>query len=223
MTANSCMMCGDDVGLVVADWYISGNRQSGKWRTCMPRRRRERYMMQPRRLRWTVRAPLCPFPSAPLSRSCALICTSLCLSVSVSRFLYLCVCVWLSVCGCLCFHYLHTGAWRINRPLIGHLQPCMTEIDLHIAARMGDYIATHPYIPVAPLRFCRWFPLTDSPRPPCAAYTASPFASTANRNLPPPPGPPDAGDGERARARLRNPSIHQAHLIAGTGPHTHLV
>ena len=28
---------------------------------------------------------------------------------------------------------------------IGHFQPCMTEIYLHIDARMADYIRTHPY------------------------------------------------------------------------------
>ena len=30
--------------------------------------------------------------------------------------------------------------------LIGHFEPCMTEIYLHIDARMADYIRTHPYI-----------------------------------------------------------------------------
>ena len=29
--------------------------------------------------------------------------------------------------------------------LIGHFEPCMTEIYLHIYARMADYIRTHPY------------------------------------------------------------------------------
>ena len=29
--------------------------------------------------------------------------------------------------------------------LIGHFQPCMTDIYLHIDARMADYIRTHPY------------------------------------------------------------------------------
>ena len=29
--------------------------------------------------------------------------------------------------------------------LIGHFQPCMTDIYLHIDARMADYILTHPY------------------------------------------------------------------------------
>ena len=29
--------------------------------------------------------------------------------------------------------------------LIGHFKPCMTEIYLHIDARMADYIRTHPY------------------------------------------------------------------------------
>ena len=28
--------------------------------------------------------------------------------------------------------------------LIGHFKPCMTEIYLHIVARMADYIHTHP-------------------------------------------------------------------------------
>ena len=30
--------------------------------------------------------------------------------------------------------------------LIGHFQPCMTDIYLHIDARMADYIRTHPYL-----------------------------------------------------------------------------
>ena len=30
--------------------------------------------------------------------------------------------------------------------LIGHFQPCMTEIYLYIDARMADYIRTHPYL-----------------------------------------------------------------------------
>ena len=29
--------------------------------------------------------------------------------------------------------------------LIGHFKPCMTDIYLHIDARMADYIRTHPY------------------------------------------------------------------------------
>ena len=33
---------------------------------------------------------------------------------------------------------------RVRVQLIGHLQPCMTEIYLHIVARMADYMATHP-------------------------------------------------------------------------------
>jgi len=28
--------------------------------------------------------------------------------------------------------------------LIGHFEPCMTDIYLHIDARMADYMATHP-------------------------------------------------------------------------------
>ena len=35
--------------------------------------------------------------------------------------------------------------------LIGHFKACMTEIYLHIDARMADYIRTHPYVtPGAP-------------------------------------------------------------------------
>ena len=30
--------------------------------------------------------------------------------------------------------------------LIGHFKACMTEIYLHIDARMADYIHTHPYL-----------------------------------------------------------------------------
>ena len=30
--------------------------------------------------------------------------------------------------------------------LIGHLKPCVTDIYLHIDARMADYFRTHPYI-----------------------------------------------------------------------------
>ena len=29
--------------------------------------------------------------------------------------------------------------------LIGHFEPCMTDIYLYIYARMADYIRTHPY------------------------------------------------------------------------------
>ena len=29
--------------------------------------------------------------------------------------------------------------------LIGHFEPCTTEIYLHIDARMADYIRAHPY------------------------------------------------------------------------------
>ena len=42
-----------------------------------------------------------------------------------------------------------TAKGREARPtmraeLIGHFKPCMTEIYLHIDARMADYIRTHP-------------------------------------------------------------------------------
>ena len=33
---------------------------------------------------------------------------------------------------------------RVRVHIIGHLQPCMTEIYLHIIARMADYMDTHP-------------------------------------------------------------------------------
>ena len=34
---------------------------------------------------------------------------------------------------------------RVRVHIIGHLQPCMTDIYLHIVARMADYMDTHPY------------------------------------------------------------------------------
>ena len=34
--------------------------------------------------------------------------------------------------------------------IIGHFQPCMTDIYLHIDARMADYIRTHPYLHCSP-------------------------------------------------------------------------
>ena len=36
--------------------------------------------------------------------------------------------------------------------LIGHFKACMTEIYVHIDARMADYIHTHPYLLYARLR-----------------------------------------------------------------------
>ena len=33
----------------------------------------------------------------------------------------------------------------VRAELIGHCQPCMTDIYLHIDALMADYIRTHPY------------------------------------------------------------------------------
>ena len=38
-----------------------------------------------------------------------------------------------------------TRQTTVRAELIGHYQPCMTEIYLHIDARMADYIHTHPY------------------------------------------------------------------------------
>ena len=37
-------------------------------------------------------------------------------------------------------------ASTMRAELVGHFEPCMTEIYLHIYARMADYIRTHPYI-----------------------------------------------------------------------------
>ena len=33
----------------------------------------------------------------------------------------------------------------VRAELIGYFEPCMTEIYLHIDARMADYIRMHPY------------------------------------------------------------------------------
>ena len=41
------------------------------------------------------------------------------------------------------------GAVRMRVHIIGHLQTCMTEIYLHIVARMADYMDTHPYTSLA--------------------------------------------------------------------------
>ena len=35
------------------------------------------------------------------------------------------------------------GTSTMRAELIGHFEPCMTEIYLHIDARMADYMATH--------------------------------------------------------------------------------
>ena len=37
-------------------------------------------------------------------------------------------------------------ALRVRAELIGHFKACMTDIYLHIDARMADYIRTHPYL-----------------------------------------------------------------------------
>ena len=48
--------------------------------------------------------------------------------------------------------------------LIGHFKPCMTDIYLHIDARMADYIHTHPYgVPVA---WACYAPIPSRPIPP---------------------------------------------------------
>ena len=41
-----------------------------------------------------------------------------------------------------------THGLTMRAELIGHYQPCMTEIYLHIDARMADYIRTHPYMSI---------------------------------------------------------------------------
>ena len=38
-----------------------------------------------------------------------------------------------------------TNVRTMRAELIGHFQPCMTEIYLHIDARTADYMATYPY------------------------------------------------------------------------------
>ena len=35
---------------------------------------------------------------------------------------------------------------RVRVQLIDHFKPCMTEICLHIVARMADYMDTRPYV-----------------------------------------------------------------------------
>ena len=40
--------------------------------------------------------------------------------------------------------HIHSATMRVE--LIGHFKPCMTDIYLHINARMADYIRTHPYM-----------------------------------------------------------------------------
>ena len=37
-------------------------------------------------------------------------------------------------------------AATMRAELIGHLKACMTEIYLHIDARVADFIRTHPYL-----------------------------------------------------------------------------
>ena len=44
--------------------------------------------------------------------------------------------------GTCCLYHLHFPTMRAE--LIGHFQACITEIHLHIDARMADYMATHP-------------------------------------------------------------------------------
>ena len=40
--------------------------------------------------------------------------------------------------------YMRISRATMRAELIGHIEPCMTEIYLHIDARMADYIRTHP-------------------------------------------------------------------------------
>ena len=46
----------------------------------------------------------------------------------------------------LCMASIDTCTMRAE--LIGHFEACMTEIYLHIDARVADYIRTHPYCSV---------------------------------------------------------------------------
>ena len=39
----------------------------------------------------------------------------------------------------------YSAGIRVRVHIIGHLQPCITEIYLHIVARMADYMEAHPY------------------------------------------------------------------------------
>ena len=43
-----------------------------------------------------------------------------------------------------CVDHIRSGDRTMCAELIGHFQPCMTEIYLHIDARMADYVRTHP-------------------------------------------------------------------------------
>ena len=52
--------------------------------------------------------------------------------------------------------------------LIGHFEPCMTEIYLYIDARMADYIRTHPYPTTACVKNAPSFsPARDRSFAPC--------------------------------------------------------
>ena len=44
-----------------------------------------------------------------------------------------------------CWQAVPSCRHTMRAELIGHFQSCMTEIYLHIDARMADYIRTHPY------------------------------------------------------------------------------
>ena len=41
---------------------------------------------------------------------------------------------------------LLTHVRTMRADIIGHFKPCMTDICIHIDARMADYIRTHPYV-----------------------------------------------------------------------------
>eukprot|EP01048_Picozoa_sp_COSAG05_P017665 COSAG05_NODE_2452_length_3047_cov_1.466418_3_plen_72_part_00 len=41
-------------------------------------------------------------------------------------------------------HKLFGKRHTMRADIIGHFKPCMTDIYLHIDARMADYIRTHP-------------------------------------------------------------------------------
>ena len=47
--------------------------------------------------------------------------------------------------GCSARPWRVRDLFTMRAELIGDFEPCMTEIYLHIDARMADYIRTHPY------------------------------------------------------------------------------
>ena len=65
-------------------------------------------------------------PLLPTTTSGTILCTSI----------YLC-----------CLLYSVYDDCMMRAELVGHFETCMTDIYIHIDARMADYIRTHPYLP----------------------------------------------------------------------------